>query len=31
LESVTLADLLSGELPPLVRSMVDDPDAWLPR
>lgn len=31
MESVTLADLLSGELPAAVRSLVDDPDAWAPR
>ncbi|MCZ7534860.1 MAG: Rrf2 family transcriptional regulator [Acidimicrobiia bacterium] len=31
MESVTIADLLSGELPRAVRDLVDDPDAWLPR
>jgi Rrf2 family protein len=31
MENVTIADLLSGELPPLVRQLVDSPDAWLPR
>jgi Rrf2 family protein len=30
MEHVTLADLLSGDLPPALRSLVDDPDAWLP-
>ncbi|MEQ8842067.1 MAG: Rrf2 family transcriptional regulator [Acidimicrobiales bacterium] len=31
LEGVTLADLAVGHLPPDVRSLVDDSDAWLPR
>ncbi len=31
LEQVTIADLVSGELPPSVRSLVDNPDAWRPR
>lgn len=31
MESVTLADLLSGDLPPIVRDLVDDPDSWAPR
>lgn len=31
MENVTLADLLSGELPPNVKALVDSPDAWLPR
>ena len=31
MESVTIADLLSGEFPPFVRSLVDDPDSWRPR
>jgi DNA-binding IscR family transcriptional regulator len=31
MESVTLADLLRGELPAEVRTLVDDPDAWEPR
>ncbi len=31
METVTLADLLSGDLPPAVRILVDDPDAWAPR
>lgn len=31
MESVTIADLLSGDLPPPVRALVDDPDAWQPR
>jgi Rrf2 family protein len=30
LEAVTIADLASGYLPPAVRSLVDDGDAWLP-
>ncbi len=29
MENVTLADLLAGSLPPDVRALVDDPDAWL--
>jgi len=29
MENVTLADLLAGSLPPDVRELVDDPDAWL--
>ncbi len=29
MENVTLADLLAGSLPPDVRTLVDDPDAWL--
>jgi beta-phosphoglucomutase-like phosphatase (HAD superfamily) len=28
LDGVTLADLLSGDLPPAVKALVDDPDAW---
>jgi Rrf2 family protein len=31
LDEVTIADLASGYLPPTVRSLVDDSDAWLPR
>jgi hypothetical protein len=31
MESVTIADLLSGDLPPGVRDLVDDPDSWAPR
>ena len=31
MEAVTIADLGSGTLPPAVRLLVDDPDAWLPR
>lgn len=31
LETVTVADVLAGDLPSDVRRMVDDPDAWLPR
>jgi Rrf2 family protein len=30
LETVTIADLLAGDLPDTVRALVDDPDAWLP-
>jgi Rrf2 family protein len=30
LENVTLADVVSGRLPPEVRSLTTDPDAWLP-
>ena len=30
LENVTLADIVSGSLPPEVRSFTTDPDAWLP-
>ena len=29
LEAVTLADLASGELPPHVARLTDDPDAWV--
>jgi Rrf2 family protein len=31
LESVTIGDLVTGELPSEVRCLVDDPDAWLSR
>ncbi len=31
MESVTLADLVAGELPAAVRDLVADPDAWEPR
>ena len=31
LDRVTLADVVSGELPPEVRRLVEDPDAWSPR
>lgn len=31
LETVTLADLVAGELPDSVASLVDDDEAWLPR
>lgn len=31
LESVTLADLVAGDLPVGVRAMLDDPDAWRSR
>ena len=30
LESVTLADVVAGRLPPRVRRLLADPDAWLP-
>lgn len=31
LESTSLADLVSGELPPHVKELADDKDAWQPR
>jgi DNA-binding IscR family transcriptional regulator len=31
LESVTLADVASGQLPPHVRELLADPDAWKAR
>ena len=31
LESVTLADLVSGDLPPVVEHLSGSPDAWAPR
>jgi len=31
LEAVTIADLLSGDLPDHLQQLVDDPDAWAPR
>jgi hypothetical protein len=31
LETVTLADLVSGELPPTVKQLAESPDAWAPR
>jgi Rrf2 family protein len=31
LDRVTLADVASGELPPELRPLIDDPDAWRPR
>ncbi len=31
LEGVTLADLVSGQLPPLVTELSSSPDAWAPR
>lgn len=31
LDAVTLADVLAGELPEPVRSLIDDDDAWAPR
>ena len=31
LESVTLADMVKGELPPHIAEMVADPDSWVPR
>ena len=30
LESVTLADVANGELPPEVEALARDPDAWTP-
>ena len=30
LEHVTLADLARGELPPSVKALAADPDAWAP-
>jgi Rrf2 family protein len=30
-EQVTLADLVSGELPPVVEHLTDSPDAWVAR
>ena len=29
LEEVTLADLVSGELPPVVEELTASPDAWV--
>ena len=31
LEQVTLADLVSGEMPPVVEHLTESPDAWAPR
>lgn len=31
LEQVTLADLVSGELPPVVEHLTESPDAWAAR
>jgi len=31
LDETTLAHVLTGKLPPAVRRLVEDPDAWLPR
>jgi Rrf2 family protein len=31
LESVTIADVVTGKLPRRVARLVDDPDAWAPR
>jgi Rrf2 family protein len=31
LEHVTIADLVTGTLPPEVSALADDPDAWAPR
>jgi Rrf2 family protein len=31
LEVVTIADLVSGKLPPSVEALADDPDAWTSR
>ncbi|MEA2685187.1 MAG: hypothetical protein QOE93_382 [Actinomycetota bacterium] len=30
LENVTLADIVSGHLPPAINALTADPDAWLP-
>ena len=30
LENVSLAQVVSGDLPPAIRSLTDDPDAWVP-
>ena len=30
LEQVTLADVVTGELPENVRALAEDPDAWAP-
>ena len=29
LEKITLTDVISGNLPPHVRKLVTDPDAWV--
>jgi Rrf2 family protein len=31
LETVTLADVAEGELPPAVETLISDPEAWAPR
>ena len=31
LDETTLAHVLTGKLPPAVRRLLDEPDAWLPR
>ena len=31
LEQVTLADLVSGDFPPVISHLIDSPDAWAPR
>ena len=31
LENVTVADLASGSLPPHIKEIVSDPEAWAPR
>ena len=31
METVTLAELVTGEFPPSVQTLVDDPESWLPR
>ncbi len=31
LEAVTVADLAAGSLPPIVKELASDPDAWMPR
>jgi Rrf2 family protein len=30
LENVSLAEVVSGDLPPVISSLTDDPDAWVP-
>ncbi len=30
LENVSLAEVVSGDLPPAIRSLTNDPDAWVP-
>ena len=31
MESVTIADLATGSLPPELQKVIDDPDSWAPR
>jgi Rrf2 family protein len=30
LENVSLAEVVSGDLPPAISSLISDPDAWVP-